>query len=659
VEHNPLTDTLVLLGLSVIAVALLRRVHLPPILGYLLVGIAAGPHALGWVPHGEAVHLLAEIGVVFLLFMIGLEFSIPQMLAMRRIVLGLGGAQVTLTTAIAAVAAWMAGLPWQGALVVGGVLALSSTAIVVKQLTEQLEITSRHGRIALGVLIFQDIAVVPFLVVIPILAGSGEQSALVPLLWALAKGAVAFLVMFALGHWLLRPLFHQVAAAHSVELFTLTILLVALAAAWITQQMGLSLALGAFLAGMMLGETEYRHQVETEIRPFRDVLLGLFFISVGTELNLAVLATMGHWVALILVGIILGKTGLIYGLTRLAGSEPGVALRSGVVLAQGGEFGFALLALALAQGLMDSAQTQPVLAAVVLSMAATPLLIRYNGTLAKRLSRTYQRHREQQVADLSEAAEALSGHVVIAGFSRIGQNLASFLKEEGFAYVALDLDPRLVRDAWEAGEPVFYGDATRAALLEAAGIRRARALVVTLGDAPGAERIIRTATELAPHLAVVVRTKDDLHLEQLESAGATDVVPDSVEASMMLANHLLRRLDVPFDEVLRLTQKARQDHYRRLRGYFHGEDLAELEHVEDADRYRLHTVVLTQGCHAEGKCIEELNLDPANVAVNALRRDGICGEEPDPAIVLQPGDALVLQGAPEHLEHAEEKLLRG
>jgi CPA2 family monovalent cation:H+ antiporter-2 len=656
-EHSPLNDVLILLALAVLAVASLRRLHLPPILGYLFVGALAGPAAAGWIPSSEAIHLFAEVGVVFLLFMIGLEISIPHLVAMRGAVLGLGGAQVALTTALAALLAWAVDIPWQGALVIGGAVAMSSTAIAAKQLTEQLEMQSRHGRIALAVLLFQDLAVVPFLVLIPILADSGAPSLAGPMLWALVKGAAAFAIMFASGHWLLRPLFHWVAAAHSVELFTLAILLVSLTAAWITSEMGLSLALGAFLAGMMLGETEYRHQVETEIRPFRDVLMGLFFISVGTQLNLAVLPDTWPWVALMVLGLTLGKGLLVTALVRLGGHEPGVAMRAGVVLGQGGEFGFALLTLALAHHLLSPTQSQPLLAALVFSMVLAPVAIRHNGALAKTLcASTYLRGREVRVRELAAAAEHLAGHVIICGFGRIGQNLASFLREEGFGYVALDLDPLLIREAWEAGERVFYGDSTHAEILEVAGLQRARAVVVTFHDAHTAGRIVRTARRHHPSIPIVVRTQDDAHLEALEKAGASDVVPEAVEASMMLATHLLRRLGVADDEVLRLVDKTRQDHYRRLRGFFHGE---EVEAAAEADRYRLHTVVLSAECAAVGRRIDELGLAGADLQINALRRGDIVGEAPDGALVLQEGDAVVLQGPPEQLAHAEQRLIGG
>ncbi|MFM1892125.1 MAG: hypothetical protein RLZ44_1202, partial [Pseudomonadota bacterium] len=285
-HHTPLNAVLILLALSVLAVAAVRRLHLPPVLGYLCVGMVAGPYALGWIPDTEVVHLLAEVGVVFLLFTIGLEISIPHLLALKHAVLGFGGAQMLLSTLAIMAIAWASGIPWEGALIVGGALALSSTAIVARQLAEQVELQSRHGRLAFGILLFQDLAVVPFLVVIPILGGDTGAGMGIALALALLKGAVVIVAMLLAGRWLTRPLFHYVAAAHSVELFTLVALLVALTAAWLTNLAGLSLALGAFIAGMLIGDTEYRHHVETEIRPFRDVLMGLFFITVGAQLNL-------------------------------------------------------------------------------------------------------------------------------------------------------------------------------------------------------------------------------------------------------------------------------------------------------------------------------------------------------------------------------------
>jgi monovalent cation:H+ antiporter-2, CPA2 family len=345
-------EVLILLGVSVAAVAVFSRFHLPPIVGYLFVGFITGPHALGLVHPGEVTHLLGEIGVAFLLFTIGLEFSLSQLRAMKSVLLGLGGTQVAVGTVSGALISWALGIEWAGAFIVGGALSLSSTAIVVRQLADQLELQSRHGRLSLGVLLFQDLAAVPFLVVIPILAAQTGQSLVWPLILALIKGTVAFPIMLMLGHWALRPLFHVVTASRAPDLLTLTILLVSLAAAWITSVLGLSLALGAFLAGIMLGETEYRHQIETDIRPFRDVLLSLFFVTVGMRLDSALLAPVWPWIALILSGVIIGKGLAVALLTHAAGYDRSTALRTGLVLGQGGEFGIALLTLAVGTGLI-------------------------------------------------------------------------------------------------------------------------------------------------------------------------------------------------------------------------------------------------------------------------------------------------------------------
>ena len=656
--HSPLDDVLILLALSVVAVAAVRRLHLPPILGYLAVGLATGQHALGWIPHSAVVDLLGEVGVVFLLFMIGLEISLPHLLSMRRAVLGFGGAQVTLTTLATLGVAWAVGVPWQGALIVGGALALSSTAIVAKQLTEQVEMQSRHGRLALGILLFQDLAVVPFLVVIPILGGDASDGIGIALLLALLKGALVIVAMLLAGRWLTRPLFHRVAAAHSVELFTLTALLVALTAAWLTQLAGLSLALGAFIAGMLIGDTEYRHHVETEIRPFRDILVGLFFITVGTQLDLFALPGMLHWVALLVLGLVLGKGLLIAALVRLGGHETGVALRTGIVLAQGGEFGFALLALAMSHGLLTSEQSQPVLAAVVVSMAIAPLLIGRNGALAVWASRSYRTHKQADAHVIEEQAAQLGGHVIVCGFGRIGQNLALFLDEERIDYLALDMDPAVISEAWEAGKRVFFANAAHDEILHAAGLGKARALVVTFDDHLAAAQIIQAVRRLNREIPIIVRARDDAHLEALEDAGASAVIPESVEASLMLATHLLNELGVDLNEIQRIVEEARTDHYRRVRGYFHGgEEIKGLAQVED--QFQLHTVVLTGQDRAVGQHIAHLGLEDLNVTIVTVRRSGICGDAPDPKMVLQPRDALILQGDAEHLAVAELRLRQG
>ena len=658
-NENVLFVVLVLLAMSIVTVIALKRFNLPPILAYLFVGIVVGPHAIGLVEHEESIHLLAEIGVVFLLFSIGLEFSLAQLVAMKKAVLGLGTTQVVLTTFAGMGVAHLIGISWEGSIVVGGAIALSSTAIVAKQLTEQLEMHSRHGRLALGALLFQDLAVVPFLVVIPILAVGAEGNISTELLFAFVKAVIAFIIMSALGRWVLRPVFHTVASVRSAELFTLTVIFVALTAGGITHVLGLSAAMGAFLAGIMLGESEYRHQIEIDIRPFRDVFMGLFFITIGIQLDVSLLPEVWPKALLLLATLVIGKGILVFLISRFMGYENAVATRTALVLAQGGEFGFALLALALNRQLISAIDSQAILAAIIASMIIAPILIRENGAIVKRLfGRTYLKGRQSHEKDVLHASLDLKNHVIIAGYGRVGQNLASFLRQEGIEYVGLDLDPIIVREAYEAGERVYYGDATHSSMLRAAGVRRAKAMIITSFDTNTATKIIQTARDKNPDLAIIVRTKDDLHLEELEQAGADRVVPEKLESSMMLATNLLELLDVPTEEIIRLIEKTRVDQYYNLRGYFHGE---EAESVEDmaGDHYRRHTVVLAQGFKAIGKTIAECHLGEMGVSILSLKRGNIRGDDPNLGMILQQGDALLLEGGTEELELAEDKLLRG
>jgi len=656
---HTLQIVLLLLGVAVLTVTLFRRLHLPPILGYLIVGILVGPYGSGLVASSEETRFLAEFGVVFLLFAIGLEFSLPQMIAMKGSVFGLGGSQVVITAGAIALVGWLLGLSPEAALITGAILALSSTAIVTKQLSEQLELNSEHGRLGVSILLFQDLAVIPLLVMIPILAGGGEGGVLVPLLLAVLKAALVFVVIMAIGHWLLRPLFHEIARARSAELFTLTVLLVSLTAAWLTHEAGLSLALGAFLAGMMLGETEYRHQIEADIRPFQDVFLGLFFVTVGMRVDLLSLLPVLHWVLLLSLGLILFKGSVILLLVKLSGRSSANAFRSALLLAQGGEFGFVLLDLSLGHTLLPMEAGQRLFAAIIISMACSPFLIRYN----QRLTETFCHLRGNGgagfgIQEIEAETRDLARHVILCGYGRIGQNIGRLLAQEGFPYVALDLDPGVVREAHEAGEPVHFGDAVRHEILQAAGLERASAVVLTFEDHPSAMKILHRVREAVPDLPVLVRTKDDSHLEELERAGAAEVMPEAVEASLMMGGQLLLLLKVPGSRIFKIMRDIRRDHYKLLRDFFHGEESLDIEHA-DAFQERLHTVTLPEHAHAVNHTIEELHLWDWEVSITAVRRGGIRGESPGRETRLQAGDVLVLAGTPPHLAHAEGLLLYG
>ena len=648
-HDSVLPDVLTLLAVSVLTVLVLHRFRLPPIVSYLVVGVVTGPYALGWLDYSATTRFLGEIGVVFLLFTIGLELPVNQLKAMRGPLLGLGGTQVLLGTLSGAIIAWGIGFRWQGALIVGGALAMSSTAIVTKQLADQLELHARHGRLSLGVLLFQDLAAVPFIVLIPILAAGGAGGGLGwPVTLALVKAAGALALFLIAGRWMLRPIFHEVASSRSAELFTLSALLLALGAAWVTSLLGLSLAYGAFLAGMMLAETEFRHQIETDIRPFRDVLLGLFFVTVGMQLDPGRLPAIWGWVLLLVLGVMAGKGILVALLARLTGESLKVSARTGIVLGHGGEFGIALLTLAVGAGLISTRNDQAVLAAIILVAALGSVLIRFNARIVERFFGRVA-HPDSRERAIAEAVSGVDDHVILCGFGRIGRNIARFLSHEGIPYVALDNDADSVKEGWESGEPVYFGDAGHRQNLHAAGLDRARALVLTFADEHVALRIVRAARAERQELPILVRARDDAVLERLLEGGATDGVPETLEASMMLAMQLLLLLGLPADLVFERMDSVRSGRYQLLRGFFTG--------ISRGGEH-LRSVLLPAGAFAAGRTLGELDLGADGVSVTALRRRGLrtaAGSE----TVLEAGDVLILQGTGGQLDRAENRLLRG
>ena len=632
-------------------------------LGYLAAGVLIGPHAMALAQNSEGVRHLGEFGVVFLMFAIGLEFSLPKLLAMRKQVFGLGLMQVLATMAVVTVGGvalshWVGGIwdmGWQTALALSGVLAMSSTAIVVKLMAERAELESEHGRRVMGILLFQDLAVVPLLILIPALGSASEQ--LLPALgWALIKAVVLVGLLLTGGQRFMRWWLTLVARRKSEELFMLNLLLITLGLAWLTELAGLSLALGAFIAGVLVSETEYRHQVGTDRRPFHDVLLGLFFITIGMMLDWHILVDRWALVLALLAVPLLVKAVIILVLARLMGATTGVALRSGLFLAQAGEFGFVLLSLTQDHGLVQPALMNPILAAMVLSMLATPFLIMYSNRIVMKLVASDWMQQSLQMTTIARKTINTSKHVIICGYGRCGQNLARMLEREGIPYMALDLDPDRVRQAAAAGDSVVYGDATRLQALMAAGLVRASAVVVTYIDVPAALKVLANTRSHAPQVPVVVRTQDDAHLDKLQDAGATEVVPEAIEGSLMLASHALALVGVPMRRVLRVVQDQRDARYNMLRGYFHG---ADDDTPNERDQERMSTVSLPPGARALGSPLGDLALTAVGVRVVNLRRaNGHQAAAADDA-VLQEGDTLVLSGHPTALALAEDKLLRG
>ncbi|WP_435627702.1 monovalent cation:proton antiporter-2 (CPA2) family protein [Candidatus Ferrigenium straubiae] len=655
--ENTLSLVLILLATAVLVVVLCRILHLPVMLGYLVVGILIGPHALAWIPDAQGTRHLAEFGVVFLMFSIGLEFSLARLKAMKYTVFGLGGAQVVATMLLVMGLAEIFGLDWRTGLALGGILAMSSTAIVSKMLVERAELNLPYGQQMMGVLLFQDLAVVPLLTIIPALASKPDDLAAM-LAFATLKAIAVLLVLLVFGQYAMRSWFHVVARQKSSELFMLNVLLITLGLAYFTELAGLSLALGAFVAGMLISETEYRYQVEEDIKPFRDVLLGLFFVTIGMKLNLgSVLADFG-WVLLALLALILFKALVVTLLARAFEGDWGVALRSAIGLAQAGEFGFVLLTLAEGSHLLNETTMQITLAAMLLSMLAAPFLIQHGEAIARRFSAAEWTNRAMQLHQIAIQSMGSSGHIIICGYGRSGHTLAGFLEDEKLNFIALDLDSRRVREAAAARKSVVYGDAAKREVLMAAGLMRAKALVVSYKDKHSALAILRHVKELRPDLPVVVRTTDDTHVEALKEAGAAEVVAEVLEGSVMLASQALLMAGVPLNRVIRRVQESRARRYAVFSGYLRSPQY-EVGEATDRLQQRFLSVLLKEDSAAAGKKLREVGLDALNVDVNAVRRRGVRGAQPSEEMMLQAGDVLVLLGLPEALQQAEERLHRG
>ena len=650
-----LRQALIYLGAGIIAVPIFTRLGAGSVLGYLVAGIIIGPWGLRLITQAHTVLEFAELGIVLLLFLVGLELNVTRVWQLRRAIFGLGAAQVLLTTAAIALIGVALGQPLVVGVVAGMGIAMSSTAIGLALLEEKNLLPTPGGQASFAVLLFQDLAVIPLLVLIPALAlSTGEIAATIGV--ALAKAAVVLAIVLFLGQRLMRPLFDGVARLKSSELFVLFVLLVTLGLAWVTGLAGLSLALGAFLAGMLISETEYRYQVEDYIKPFRDVLLGLFFVTIGMLLDPAALAA--HWAAVLAVfaALLIVKFAVIYALARAFAAAKPVALRAALALAPAGEFGFVLLALAESARALDRPTLQVVLAATLLSMLAAPLVLQRMDSIVLHLVESEWTERAVALHTLAVKSMATRGHVIVCGYGRSGQALAQFLEREGIPVIALDSDPERVRQAAAAGDSVVFGDASRREVLIAAALARAAALVVSFADTPRALSILAHVRDLRPELPVVVRTFDDSEVERLRDAGAAEIVAEVVEGSLMLATQTMMQLGIPLNRVLRRLRDAREERYRHMRGFFRG---ATDEDTAEADQPRLHTVLVGPNAACIGASLGGLRLDSLRVEVTAVRRKGTREVNPGPETRLQADDVVVLLGAPSDIARAEIRLLQG
>ena len=559
-------NLLIILASSLVVIALFRRLKLPPVLGYLCVGLMIGPTALDWVHESADLPDLAELGVVFLLFTLGLEFSLPKMLKLRRVVFGLGTLQVVATTAVLGSLLYAFGMSASTAFMLGAGLSLSSTAIVSKELTSLGEIFSTHGQNAIGVLLFQDVVAVLLLTLVPVFAGSSDQAWYWALPITLGKTVILFVGLLLTSRYILPRLFHEVAASRSAELFVLLALVIVLLTAWLTHLLGLSPALGAFLAGMLLGESHYRHQIEADIRPFRDILLGLFFVSIGMLIDLQLFLHDGFTILGLTLALMLIKGSVVAIILKLHGRDGETAWRSGLALAQGGEFCFALMAQMQLSNLIPPDIAAHLLAATFCSMLLTPLLLRAAPKIAASLHR--KPNEEIELEEIAAQSAELHGHVVLCGYGRVGQSIGRFLRSEHFEFVALDYDPDQIQEAAKGDNNVHYGDARRADLLRAVGLDRARLLVIAVDNTEVAMSVLETARLITLEVPVLVRTRDDSLLPELKRAGATEVVPELLESSLMLASHALIMLGLPEKSVQRRVNQVRHDRYHLLEGCF-------------------------------------------------------------------------------------------
>jgi CPA2 family monovalent cation:H+ antiporter-2 len=563
-------NLLIIFTASLVVIALFQRLRLPPVLGYLCVGLMIGPTAFDWVNESEELPDLAELGVVFLLFSLGLEFSLSKMLALRQVVFGLGSLQVLVSGVALGVLLMLFGMPTTPALLLGAGLALSSTAIVSKELSSLGELFSRHGQNAIAVLLFQDVVAVLLLTLVPVFAGNSDQVWYWALPLTLGKTVVLFVGLLLVSRWFLPRLFHEVAASRSAELFVLLALVIVLLTAWLTHLLGLSPALGAFLAGMLLGESHYRHQIEADIRPFRDILLGVFFVSIGMLIDLRLFASHGLLILGLTLGLLLIKGTVVALLVKWRGSDVETAWRSGLALAQGGEFCFALMTQMQQNKLMPADFGGLLLAATFCSMLVTPLLLRAAPHIATRLH--HKPNEEAELEKISALNAGLHNHVVICGYGRVGQSIGRVLRNVDQPYIALDTDPVRVQEAAVNESCVHYGDSRRGELLVAIGLERARLLVVAVDQTDIALLILKEARRFNPSVSILVRTRDDSQLAELKAAGASEVVPELLESSLMLVSHALIMLGIPGQQVRDRVDQVRRDRYRLLHGFYPGAD---------------------------------------------------------------------------------------
>lgn len=653
-----LAPIVIVLLVSVITVILCRKFNIPSMLGYLLVGFLAGPGMLSLIPKSHATDYLGEIGIVFLMFSIGLEFSLPKLRAMRRLVFGLGGLQVGITMLSVMGILMLTGVPFNWAFAVSGALAMSSTAIVSRILSEKTELGQPHGQMAMGVLLMQDIAVVPLMILIPALSGNGGEGSLwVALGLAGLKMLITLGVLFVVGSKVMSRWFRLVAKRKSSELFMINVLLVTLGVAYLTELEGLSMALGAFVAGMLLSETEYRFQVEDDIRPFRDILLGFFFITVGMKLD--VQALIGGWrqVLMLLTILLILKALVVFAIAFKMRHSVGDSLKTALYLAQGGEFGFVMLAIAGQLDMVSPELEQAATAAVLLSMIIAPFVLGSSDALVGRLAKSSWDMKSLDLHSMLVETMSKSDHVLIVGFGRGGQTVGRVLAQEGIPYFALDLDIARVQVARSAGEPVSFGDAKRREVLEAAGLGRAKMVVVTLNNMHETQHVLDNVLSMYPNMPVYVRATNDDYVKTFTDIGAEEAVSDTKETGLVLAGYAMLGNGASYRHVYQTMANIRHSRYAALEGLFVGSD-DEAGFGENGETVR-HAFPLAAEAYAVGKTVGTLPMAAYGIKLLFVRRRTGRIENPDASFTLEGGDVLVVAGKKEEIISFENWSLQG
>ena len=549
---------LTIFGFSLLGAMLFQRLKMATIVSYIAVGVIIGPSALGLIDDPSRFDFLAEFGVVFLLFSLGLEFSLSKMLRLKFAIFGVGGVQVLTCTAVFALAVYLWGASLNAAIMIGGALALSSTAIVTRELLNNRELHSLHGQLSVGVLLFQDLIAVVFLILVPVLGtgANAEPGANTSLAAALTQAALYSLLLSALllaaGHYILPLIYREVAKSQSDEIFVLTTLVIVLLAAWLTHSFHLSMALGGFVIGMMLGEGPFKYQIENDVKPFKNILLGLFFVTIGMLIDLSLFVEYWPRILLFTVALILIKVIVVAGVVKLLGHSASDALSVGLTLGQAGEFGLALMALALLNGIVPPDQSSFIILIAIFSMVASPFLIRHASKLGERVFGDHDREQFQSANKLH-----LRDHVIIGGYGRLGSTLAGFLEQTDTAYIVIDQNVALVEKARQAGVNIVYGDSNNPDILALCQLANARLVVLTFKSIEEGQAAIAGVRQRNKDIPIIVRCHTHQGYEELLSLGANKVIPELLESSLIISRHVLELLDVNANEIEALIETHR------------------------------------------------------------------------------------------------------